>query len=97
MGGISHIHDPGYREDDQLPSSLASASPENPTKITRIQETIDPSKRTGLFDHGDYFDATVAANRLRPFARRRFRIARPAFVFIRSRKPCLRRRLIRLG
>ena len=44
-----------------------------------------------------YLDATVAASRLRPFARRRFRIARPAFVFIRSLKPCLRRRLIRLG
>ena len=44
-----------------------------------------------------YLDATVAASRFRPFARRRFKIARPAFVFMRSLKPCLRRRLIRLG
>jgi hypothetical protein len=44
-----------------------------------------------------YLDATVAASRFRPFARRRFKMARPAFVFILSRKPCLRRRLIRLG
>ena len=44
-----------------------------------------------------YLEETVEARRLRPFARRRFRIARPDLVFIRSRKPCLRRRLIRLG
>ena len=43
------------------------------------------------------FDPTVAASRLRPFARRRFRTARPALVFIRSRKPCLRLRRSRLG
>ena len=42
-------------------------------------------------------EETVAARRLRPFARRRFKMARPDLVFIRSRKPCLRRRLIRLG
>ena len=44
-----------------------------------------------------YFEATVAARRLRPFARRRFRIARPDLVFIRSRKPCLRRRFDSTG
>ena len=35
--------------------------------------------------------------RLRPLARRALRTARPPLVFIRSRKPWVRRRLIRLG
>jgi hypothetical protein len=34
---------------------------------------------------------------LRPFARRRFKTARPAAVRIRTRNPCVRRLLIRLG
>ncbi len=40
----------------------------------------------------DYASATV--RRLRPFWRRRFRMARPSAVSIRLRKPCLRARLI---
>jgi hypothetical protein len=46
---------------------------------------------------GRYLDGTVAASRLRPFALRRFRTARPALVFMRDRKPCFRSRLMRLG
>ena len=38
-----------------------------------------------------------AESRLRPLARRRFRIIRPACVDIRARKPCLRFRLRTLG
>lgn len=34
---------------------------------------------------------------LRPLARRRLKTARPAFVFIRARNPCVRRLRIRLG
>ena len=34
-----------------------------------------------------YFDGVVTASRLRPFARRRRRIARPPLVFIRARNP----------
>jgi hypothetical protein len=45
-------------------------------------------------DRGSYFYGESCA---RPFARRRFRITRPAFVAIRARKPCVRARLIRLG
>jgi hypothetical protein len=37
------------------------------------------------------------ASCLRPLARRRFRTARPAWVFIRARNPCVRRLRIRLG
>jgi len=35
--------------------------------------------------------------RLRPLARRRFRTRRPFFVLMRSRKPCVLRRRLRLG
>ena len=38
-----------------------------------------------------------ADRRLRPLARRRFRISRPARVDIRFRKPCFRFRLRTLG
>lgn len=41
--------------------------------------------------------AVVTASRRRPLARRRFKTLRPACVFIRARKPCVRRRRIRLG
>ncbi len=34
-----------------------------------------------------YFDGVLTASRLRPFARRRRRIARPPLVFIRARNP----------
>jgi hypothetical protein len=44
-----------------------------------------------------YLEGVVAARRFRPFARRRLSIARPARVDIRSRKPWVRRRRIRLG
>ena len=71
-------------------------STQNATVIPRIKEPIRPPETAGLIAHV-YLDATVAASRFRPFARRRFKMARPAFVFIRSRKPCLRSRLIRLG
>ncbi len=65
-------------------------------KSRELRSLSDRRKRPVL-SRMIYLDATVAASRFRPFARRRFRIARPAFVFIRSLKPCLRRRLIRLG
>ena len=37
------------------------------------------------------------ANRARPFARRRFKTSRPAFVAMRARNPWVRARLILLG
>src|SRR5213078_4421012 len=42
-------------------------------------------------------ESAQAESRLRPFARRRFRIVRPARVDILARKPCLRFRLRTLG
>jgi hypothetical protein len=42
-------------------------------------------------------DPGYAESRFRPFARRRFRIARPARVAMRFRKPCFRFRLRTFG
>jgi hypothetical protein len=44
-----------------------------------------------------YFEEMLTAIRFRPLARRAFKTARPPLVFIRSRNPWVRRRLIRLG
>jgi hypothetical protein len=41
--------------------------------------------------------AGYGVNRTRPFARRRFKTSRPAFVAMRARKPWVRARLILLG
>ena len=41
--------------------------------------------------------AGYGVNRARPFARRRFKTRRPAFVAMRARNPCVRARLILLG
>ena len=66
-------------------------------ELTRNSGEAELTNKTELTKECRYLEATVAARRLRPLARRRFRIARPDLVFIRSRKPCFRRRLIRLG
>lgn len=44
-----------------------------------------------------YFDGIWTVNTLRPLRRRRARTARPHFVSIRARKPCLRTRLVLRG
>lgn len=44
-----------------------------------------------------YFELIVGTSRLRPFARRRFSTARPAFVLIRARNPWVRFLRMRLG
>ena len=74
------------------PATLAG----NPFEVSRVAQAIGPPEAAGQSVH-NYFDATVVARRLRPLARRRFRIARPERVFIRSRNPCFRSRLMRLG
>ena len=89
------------RDDDKVVGRTTPSAAQNAAKVSGIEEPIRPPKGAGRpvgpHDGSRYLEATVAARRLRPFARRRFRIARPDLVFIRSRKPCLRRRLIRLG
>lgn len=44
-----------------------------------------------------YLEETPTASRFRPLARRRLITARPLLVFIRARKPWVRRRRMRLG
>jgi hypothetical protein len=48
-------------------------------------------------ERADYFELIVGTRRFRPFARRRFKTVRPAFVLMRVRKPCVRLRRMRLG
>ena len=43
------------------------------------------------------FGGIKTLNRLRPFARRRLMTARPPAALIRTRKPCVRFRLVLLG
>ena len=81
---------------DELGARNPPALARDPLELLRIEETIRPLKAAGGLAHL-YFDATLVASRLRPFARRRFKIVRPERVFIRSRNPCFRSRLIRLG
>lgn len=99
--GIITIFRTFRRNDDEIAGRTSTSAAQYAAKISGIQEAIRPpegaGRPVGRHDGSRYLEATVAARRLRPFARRRFRIARPDLVFIRSRKPCLRRRLIRLG
>ena len=71
--------------------------PRNPFKVSRVQQPLRPGKPSAAAILHRYFEPTVAVRRLRPFARRRFRMARPPRVFIRARKPCRRFLRIRLG
>ena len=81
---------------DELRAGSSLALTRNAYKILRFEDPAGPAKKAGFLDH-DYLEATVTARRFRPLARRLFKIVRPERVFIRSRKPCLRSRLIRLG
>lgn len=87
------IHGAQY---DELRARSPLPLTRNAYKILRFEDPAGPIETTGLLDH-DYLEATVTARRFRPLARRLFKIARPERDFIRSRKPCLRSRLIRLG
>jgi len=59
-------------------------------------QTVRGAETTAASHHG-YFEEMETVSRLRPLARRRFSTARPAFVFIRARKPWERLRRTRLG
>jgi hypothetical protein len=100
--------DPEARTTRRVPSSppgdehhkLAHREPHaatrNPPVFARRENSVRPLETAGLRVHG-YLEETDTASCLRPFARRRLSTARPARVFIRSRNPCFRSRLIRLG
>jgi hypothetical protein len=64
--------------------------------VARCPQSIRPRETAGHCRHR-YLEGVDAASRLRPFALRRLITLRPPVVFMRARKPCLRRRRIRLG
>ena len=68
----------------------------DPLVVARYPQPIRPPETAGHSSH-PYLEGVLGARRLRPFARRRLSTVRPAAVFMRERKPCLRRRRIRLG
>ena len=68
-----------------------------PGVIAGGNHPVRSSKASGLRHAQPCFEPTETVRRARPFARRRFRIARPALVLMRLRKPCFRFLLIRLG
>ena len=73
----------------------ADAITGHPQKVTSLAEAIAAPKATTRAP--GHLPGVETASCLRPFARRRFRTARPAWVFIRARNPCVRRLRIRLG
>jgi hypothetical protein len=75
---------------------IAFTPPGYPPEITRMEQVLRFPKAARSGRH-DYFEPTVTASFLRPFARRRLITARPAFDFIRARKPWARFRFRRLG
>ena len=67
--------------------------PRDMLKLSGLEQPIrsreaagSPREATDLLGH-TYFEGVVAASRVRPFARRRLRMARPPRVFIRARNP----------
>lgn len=66
-------------------------------EITAVEKPSRLGKRSPLRGFRHYFVPVVTVRRFRPFCRRRFRTKRPSLRAIRSRKPWVRFRLIRLG
>jgi hypothetical protein len=87
----------GRYGDEEIARTMGLALVAKTLEIARTQQPIRRPKATGPRRLHCYFDPTETESEWRPFARLRFRIARPARVLIRLRKPCLRFLLIRLG
>jgi len=86
----------GENEHDECSRRRATTALENISELPGSKQPVLPAKRSGRPGHR-YFEGVETARRLRPFARRRLSTARPAFVFMRDRKPWTRLRRIRLG
>jgi hypothetical protein len=86
----------GCYQHHKTPHTSALTIPRYVSKLLMSQKTIRPLERPCRDTHY-YFEEVTTASRRRPLARRRFKIARPARVFIRARKPCVRSRRTRLG
>ena len=95
------------RHHHQLRRRTPLAPLQDAVVVPAVEDPVGPPETAGLrrsvtrsscrHPHPPYLDEIETAMRLRPLARRALRTARPPLVFIRSRKPCVRRRLIRLG
>lgn len=94
-----------HDEDDVMGRRHSPAAGLNPEIVRSFADTPlgGESKRTlsetvRLPGHGaDYFLYVEIASRLRPLRRRLARIFWPAAVFMRARKPCVRRRRVLCG
>jgi len=88
---------PGGRDQqDELARRESTATTRNAPVVLAEAQSVGPLEATGPRRHV-YFEATLTARRRRPLARRLLSTARPARVFMRSRKPCFLNRLRRLG
>lgn len=90
-------------QDGEVSIAASSCVLENTAKGGSVGQAIRSGEAGGVFHPpGDRFDRNrrrkrYGVSRVRPLARRRLRMARPAFVAMRARKPCVRARLILLG
>lgn len=62
--------------------------PGHPTRRRQSESARRPRCRVRQ-NQRPYLEPTLTTSRRRPFWRRRFRVLRPPFVFIRARNPCL--------
>jgi len=86
---------PRYAHQDERGRVQADALSGHPLVVTPLAETVTASE--ALARAPRHFVPVDTESCLRPLARRRVKTARPAFVFIRARNPCVRRLRIRLG
>ena len=86
----------GEYKHDERSRRRAMTALENISELPGAKQSVLAAKGSGGLSHR-YFDGVETARRLRPFALRRLSTARPAFVFMRDRKPWTRLRRIRLG
>lgn len=84
-------------EDHELARGESTSLRGDTSIVARCPQSIRPRETAGQRCSHRYFEGVDGARRVRPFALRRLRIVRPPAVFMRERKPCLRRRRIRLG
>lgn len=94
---VCRLGSPGSDEHHELARSQSASPRCDASIVARCSQSIRPRKTAGPRCDHPYLEGVDGARRFRPFALRRLRIVRPPAVFMRERKPCLRRRRIRLG
>jgi hypothetical protein len=86
---ISPARKPLAAQDDEMPARRSATTPLESYEIPTLAQAVFWAKAAHAADLTPrlYFEGVVAASLLRPLARRRFRIFRPAFVFMRALNP----------